>query len=180
MLSATDRPDVAIRSWSEGDLPLLERLLGDPIMMKLLGGPETPEAIRARHARYLGSDVSSGALYAIAVGPEWTPVGWLGYWQTSWRGRDVWECGWHVLLEYQARGLASSAARLMIERARARRTLRFMHAFPAVENAASHALCRRLGFRSLGEVDVEYPIGHTMRSIDWCLDLFDEDAALVR
>ncbi len=44
---------VAIEPWGEGDLPLLERLLGDPAMMEHLGGPESREKIAARHARYL-------------------------------------------------------------------------------------------------------------------------------
>ena len=46
-----------------------------------------------------------------------------------------------------------------------------MHAYPSVDNAPSNAICRRLGFRLAGAVDVEYPPGTTMRCNDWRLDL---------
>ena len=47
------KADLDLRPWLEGDLPLLERLMGDPAMTEHLGGPETPEKIRERHERYL-------------------------------------------------------------------------------------------------------------------------------
>jgi len=40
-----------------------------------------------------------------------------------------------------------------------------------VDNAQSNALCRALGFELLGEVEVDYPKGHLMRSNDWRLDV---------
>ena len=165
------RPDVALRPYGEGDLPLLQRLLGDAAMTVYLGGPESTESLEARHERYLASDPSEGGLFTIVVGPERTPAGWVGYWEASWQGAEVWECGWHVLPEFQGAGVASAATALMIARARARGRHRFMHAFPAVDNAASNALCLRLGFELLGEVEVEYPKGSMMRSNDWRLDL---------
>jgi hypothetical protein len=45
--------DVLIQPWSESDLELLQKLLGDPAMMAHLGGPESPEQILRRHQRYL-------------------------------------------------------------------------------------------------------------------------------
>ncbi len=38
--------------WGSGDLPLLERLMGDPRMTEHLGGPESPDQLRERQARY--------------------------------------------------------------------------------------------------------------------------------
>ena len=165
------RSDIVIRPYEDGDLPLLLRLLGDPSMMVHLGGPESPEALARRHARYLHGDTSAQGLFTIVVGPEGTSAGWAGYWESAWRGERVWECGWHVLREQQGRGVASAGAGLMLDDARRRHAHRFIHAFPSVENAASNGLCRRLGFELLGEVDVEYPKGHMMRSCDWRLDL---------
>lgn len=165
------RPDVGIRQWSEGDFHLLERLLGDPAMTVHLGGPETPDKLRARHQRYLSLDDSADGVFAIVLGPEKTAVGWVGYWETTWQDQHVWETGWHVLSEVQGQGVATAATALAIERARAEGTYRFMHAFPSVANAASNAICRRLGFALRGEVDIEYPPGNPMRSNDWQLDL---------
>jgi RimJ/RimL family protein N-acetyltransferase len=170
-LSPRLRDDVMIRPWAAGDLPLLERLLGDPVMMSHLGGPDSPEAIRARHERYLATPVSAGGVFAIVVGRQRTAVGWVGFWESSWHGEEIWECGWSVLPEFQRTGLAAAATAFMLEHARMRVRHRFVHAFPSVANAASDALCRRLGFESLGEVEVEYPKGVMMRSNDWRMDL---------
>ena len=48
--------EVDIRPWSESDLGLLERLLGDPSMMAHLVGRESLEKIRERHARQFRSN----------------------------------------------------------------------------------------------------------------------------
>jgi RimJ/RimL family protein N-acetyltransferase len=83
----------------------------------------------------------------------------------------VWECGWHVLAEYQGRGVATTATALLLDRARRHAVHRHMHAFPSVDNAVSNALCRTLGFALLGVEDVEYPVGTMVRSSNWRLDL---------
>ena len=67
--------------------------------------------------------------------------------------------------------IASRATALAMDLARAQGGHRWVHAFPHVANAASNAVCRRLGFERLGTHDVEYPKGHRMRCNDWRLDL---------
>ena len=52
-----------------------------------------------------------------------------------------------------------------------------MHAFPAVDNLASNAMCRKLGFTLLEEYEVEFPPGNLLRCNDWQLDLFAAPAA---
>jgi len=47
-----DHTSARIEPWGDGDLPLLERLLGEPAMMAHLGGPESPERIAERQAEY--------------------------------------------------------------------------------------------------------------------------------
>lgn len=172
------RVDVALRPWATGDLRLLQRLLGAPEMTRYLGGPESPEAIRARHERFLVADPESHGLFAVTAGPAAEAVGWVGYWESEWHGELVWECGWNVLPEAQGRGVATTAAALMIDDARRRGRHRHLHAIQAVDNAASNALCRRLGFALLGEAEVDYPSGVVMRSNDWLLDLARAEAPL--
>jgi RimJ/RimL family protein N-acetyltransferase len=174
-VSAQQQPEVELRPWSEGDLALLERLMGDPAMTEFLGGPETPDKIRERHARYCQSaEDGIGPMFVIAAGPGRVAAGSIGYWETEWRGKRIWETGWSVLPEFQGQGLATRATAAVVERARARGTHRFMHAFPSVDNAASNAICRKAGFTLLGEVEFEYPPGQWMRCNDWRLDLFPD------
>jgi RimJ/RimL family protein N-acetyltransferase len=154
--------------WGKGDLPLLERLVGDPAMMEHLGGPERPEQIRQRQARYEAPGSGCFKVLDRATGVE---AGWVGYWEHAWRGQDVYEIGWSVLPECQGRGLASSATALALDAARARSGCRFVHAFPAVENGASNAICRKLEFVLIEACDFEFPPGNTMRCNDWRLDL---------
>ncbi len=161
---------VDIRSWSDGDLPLLERLLGDPAMMTYLGGPESPAKIRERHARYCRPS-DTARVFAVVVGPERQAVGWVGFWEKEVRGQRVWETGWSVLPESQGQGIGARATAIVLERARAEGRYQFIHAFPSVENGPSNAICRKLGFTLHEEGDFEYPPGHMMRCNDWRLDL---------
>lgn len=163
--------DVELRAYEVGDQWLLERLLCDPEMMSHLGGAQSTEAVHDRHKRYLTYDGSAEGIFTVVVGPERTPAGWIGFWETQWDEGFIWECGWHVLPEHQRRGVATAAVKLMLSAVRKREKHRYVHAFPAVGNVASNALCRRAGFALLGEREVEFPPGAMMRANDWCLDL---------
>jgi RimJ/RimL family protein N-acetyltransferase len=162
---------LALRPWSEEDLPLLEKLLGDPEMMEHLGGPESPSQIRQRHGRYLHLP-ETDHMFVITLEDE--PVGSIGYWEKSWHEHLVYETGWQILPAYQGRGIATSAGELAIGQARWEGRYQFMHAFPSVDNAASNAICRKLGFSLIGACEVEYPLGHFMTVNDWRFDLFEE------
>jgi RimJ/RimL family protein N-acetyltransferase len=159
---------VTIEPWSEGDLPLLERLLGDPAMMVHLGGPETREKIAERHARYLAGADREPQFKVVDDGQA---VGWVGYWERDWRDREAYETGWSVLPSHQGRGIAGRATGQALEHARAAGRRRFVHAFPSVENPASNAICAKLGFTLLEVCEFEFPPGSTMRCNDWQLDL---------
>jgi RimJ/RimL family protein N-acetyltransferase len=165
--------DIDIRLWSDKDLPLLEKLLGDPVMTEHIGGPESPEKIRERHARYCAStQAGDEPQFVIVIEPEKVAAGWIGYWEKEWNGQLVLETGWSVLPEFQGQGVASRAANLLVERARKAGRHRFLHAYPAVDNGPSNAICHKVGFTLQGAVDFEYPKGHFMRCNDWCLTLF--------
>ena len=166
---------VDIQPWSERDLALLERLMGDPAMTDHLGGPETPQKIRERHERYCRGDQSGPAsMFVIVVGAERAAAGSIGYWQKEWQGEHIWETGWSVLPEFQRQGVATRAIAKIVERAGGERKHRSLHAFPSVDNAPSNAMCRKAGFVLQGQFDFEYPPGHPVRCNDWCLDLFDQ------
>jgi RimJ/RimL family protein N-acetyltransferase len=165
--------DVLILPWSESDLELLQKLLGDPEMMTHLGGPESPEQILRRHERYLHlPEDGTDHMFRIVWSPDGAGVGNVGYWKKTWRDQPVYEIGWLVLQKYQGHGIATKAAAAAIEHARQAPRYQFIHAFPSVENPASNAICRKLGFTLVEECQVEYPPGRSMMVNDWSLELF--------
>ncbi len=159
-------PEIRLAPWTEGDLELLRRL-NTPEMTEHLGGPESDEKIVERLARY----VATATMFRVLADGE--PVGGIGFWEKQWQGETVWETGWGVTREHWGRGIAPAAGALVIERARAARQWRYLHAFPSIDHAASNAICGKLGFTLVGEADFEYPPGRPMRCNDWQLDLFE-------
>jgi RimJ/RimL family protein N-acetyltransferase len=165
----SDAAAVHLEPWGPDDLGLVERLMGDPVMAEHVGGPETPEKLAERQARY--AEPGSG-MYKIIEESSGQAVGSVGFWERDWRGRTVWETGWSVIPAFQRRGIAARATAQVIELARAAGTHHLMHAYPSIENGPSNAICRKLGFTLLGEVEFEFPPGELMRCNDWQLELF--------
>ncbi|MFL5852940.1 MAG: GNAT family N-acetyltransferase, partial [Solirubrobacteraceae bacterium] len=109
-------------------------------------------------------------MFKIVHAASGAAAGSVGYWDKDWRGETVYEVGWMVLPEFQGRGIALAATAEAIERAAADGTHKWIHAFPNVENAASNAICRKLGFTLLGSQEFEYPKGSFMVCNDWRRD----------
>lgn len=158
---------VCLRPWLDQDLLLLQRL-NTVEMWAHLGGPETARAVLARHLRYL-DPASGNRMFVIMIGAE--AVGSIGYWPRRWQDQDVLEIGWMVLPEFQGQGLATRAGMLCIWRLHSQIPRTTVHAFPAKDNPASNAICRKLGFTLIGETDVEFPPGQWMTCNDWGLSL---------
>jgi RimJ/RimL family protein N-acetyltransferase len=154
--------EVFLQPWAENDLPLLEKLLGDPLMMDHLGGPESLEHIRERHQNYL-SLTDSDHMFKIVIEQDSEGVGSIGYWERHWRGSQVYEAGWLILPEYHGRGIGTMAARLLVSLARMDKRFRYLHAFPSVDNPPSNAICRKLGFQFIDTCEFEYPAGNLCR-----------------
>ena len=146
--------DLILQPWSEGDLPLLEKLLGDPEMMVHLGGPESEEQIRKRHQRYLQLS-ETDHMFRIVLGSTSEAVGSIGHWEKNWRDQLVSETGWHILPAYQDRGLATKAGEAVIAQARLEKRHRFLHAFPSLDNGPSNAICRKLRFTLIETCEFE-------------------------
>lgn len=167
-----------LEPWGEGDEPLLQRLLGDPVMTEHLFGPESPEKIAERHQKYLElPGTGTGEMFTIVEASTAARVGSIGYWDRESHEGEVYETGWAVLPEFQGRGIASTATAHLVELLRAARKRQYLYAYPSVDNAPSNAICRKLGFELTGATEYEYPkdSGNIMRCNDWRLDLFAED-----
>lgn len=155
-----------LEAWSEAGLTILHRQ-NTPGMTEHVGGPETEQAVIARHQRYLG--LEGGEMLIVRLGD--VAIGSVGYWEREWGGADVYETGYGILPEFGGHGYAAESLRLAADRAAARGTRRHLHAFPHVDHAASNAVCRKAGFELIGEVSFEYPKGTWLQSNDWRLDL---------
>ena len=167
--------DVSIRPYAEGDLWLLERTLGNPGQMVHLNGPESIEHIRKRHNKFLAmsADPHAGRQFTILTGSLNVAAGNVGYWESEWKGKTGWEMGWFVLPEFQGRGIATAATRLVIDLITKLESHKFVFAFPSVENHQSNAICRKLGFILTEQVSSEYPPGskRLLRCNIWMLTL---------
>ncbi len=170
--------DVDLVPWSAAALGLL-RQINTPEMRRWVGGPESEPALLARHRRYLAMpEEGVGCMFAVLLDQE--TVGSIHYHRRDWQGEQVYETGWNVLPPHQGRGIALAAGTALIavvrEAAQRPGAPGALHAFPSVGNAASNALCDRLGFTLRGACDFEYPrgSGRLMRSNDWRLGLADQ------
>jgi RimJ/RimL family protein N-acetyltransferase len=161
---------VILVPWGSGDLPLLERLMGNPRVTEHLGGPENPDKLRERQSSYERLE-GGDRMFKIVDVPSGAGVGSVGFWTKEWRGEQVYEVGWMVVPEFQGRGIAMAATEQAIETARRDDKHRFMHGFPSVDNAPSNAICRKLGFDLLDACEFEFPKGHPMTCNDWRLDI---------
>ena len=154
-----------LQDYVDSDLALTEALETDPEVMRHLGGPVTPEALREPHRRR----VADPWYFKIVLEPGGPGVGSVGVWETTHDGESVWETGWMILPQHQGRGIAGAALALLIERVRAEPRFDSIHAFPAVDNPPSNALCRKFGFELLEQRSFEFR-GRTLHCNHWRLD----------
>jgi RimJ/RimL family protein N-acetyltransferase len=142
-------------------------------MMVHLGGPRTKEQIAEVHQRRLEL-MARGEAHMFKILPDDSdePMGSIGFWETEHHGANVYEMGWFVRREFQGQGVATAAGKLALDKARSTHKPGVMHAFPAVSNEASNAICRKLGFELMGSMDFEFA-GRPLRCNDWRLDLND-------
>jgi hypothetical protein len=106
-----DRAVIRLEPWAEDDLPLLERLTGDPAMTENLGGPESREKIVERQKLYERlPSTGKGQMFKIVETDTGERVGWVGYWEReSSEATYTRPAGWCCL---HSRGAASRRARL--------------------------------------------------------------------
>jgi RimJ/RimL family protein N-acetyltransferase len=143
---------VELQPYGDADLTLTEALEGDPEVMRHLGGPSTSAEIENAHRRRLADPW----WFKIVPDPGGPAAGTIGIWETRHGDETIHETGWMILPAFQGRGLASEALALLLDRAAAEPRFTSVHAFPGVDNAPSNALCRRFGFRLLGEESFEF------------------------
>lgn len=153
------------------DEALTVRLECDPELMRHIGGPRPEADARAAHKHRLDlMEKGAAHMFKVAAANSDELLGTIGIWKIDWKGRRAYEMGWFVLPEHQGKGIATEAARLIISQARSDPEIGCVYAFPAVANAASNAIARKIGMRNQGEFDNEGFAG-VLRCNEWCIDL---------
>ena len=152
-MSPSEKVRVWIEPWSADDQPVLERS-NTPEMTRYLGGPESPEKIVERQARFLRLWESGEArMFTIHVDGIAEAVGSVGYWTSSWPGADVYESGWSVATAYQGNGFASQGLSACLHYAADRGGRDIVVAFPVSTTrhptlsagpSASHSLGKKI------------------------------------
>jgi RimJ/RimL family protein N-acetyltransferase len=146
-----------LRDYSSDDKWLSEALECDPEVMKDLGGITPPEKIDAVHERRLRLLANPDVwCLVVLLEPKLNPIGTIGVWPSECEGEKIFEMGWMILPKFQKRGYASEAGRLILARAAETGKFSEIVAFPASSNGASNAICRKLGFTLIKEVDIAY------------------------
>ncbi|MDR2293580.1 MAG: GNAT family N-acetyltransferase, partial [Microbacterium sp.] len=165
---------ITLRQWRDDDHPVAVRN-NSPELMTYLGGPETPEKVESRAARYAdGWCTGANSMFVIVsddpavdggVDGDPSAVGVIGYWPVEHHHERVLETGWTVFVS--GRGFATAGLRLLLIHAAAHSDRASIHAYPRTDHEASNALCRRAGFSLIGQMDMEYPPGNPIHSNDW-------------
>lgn len=164
-----------LRDIQAGDVEAYVRMRCDPAMMAELGGPLPRDGIEDKVRRDV-EDAASGRAWVCMILPDdadqTTVAGSVVLWSHADRCAPMSEMGWMVLPEFQGRGLAKAAVRLLLERARDEDRWGIVHAFPGITNDASNGICRSLGFVLVGEDEVEFA-GRRLRANHWSIDPAD-------
>jgi RimJ/RimL family protein N-acetyltransferase len=165
---------VRLRDVEPGDIDAYVRMRCDPVMMAELGGPLPREGIEAKVEHDVKEAASGAAWIKMIVMDEPEPdavAGSLALWSHEEEGLGqegpITEIGWMVLPEFQGRGIAKAAVRMLLELARDQGRLGPVHAFPGVTNGPSNGICRSLGFTLLGELDIIYAGARIIKTNHW-------------
>ncbi|MFJ6382855.1 GNAT family N-acetyltransferase [Kitasatospora sp. NPDC092039] len=150
------------------DVEAYVRMRCDPVMMAELGGPLPREAVEERLRKDLALTAADGPWVRMIVpdgAEDDEAAGTVTLWSDEEDGVTVSEIGWMVLPEHQGRGLAKAAVRQVLDAA-ANGHWGEIHANPGVTNGPSNGICRALGFRLLGERDIDFA-GRVLRANHW-------------
>ncbi len=168
-----------LRNVEPGDVDAYVRMRCDPVMMAELGGPLPRDSIQARVDKDIAAATSDASWVKMIV-PDPARSDIVAGSVLLWRHEEndlpdlpadepISEIGWMVLPEYQGRGFAKRAVRTVLDHARDDGRWGTVHAFPGTSNGPSNGICRSVGFRLVGQLDVKFA-GRTLHTNHWVID----------
>lgn len=160
-----------LRDVELADLDAYVRMRCDPVMMAELGGPLPRDGIAAKVRRDVEQAAAGTQWIKMIIPDEAAPdvaAGSVVLWSHDEDGTTLSEMGWLVLPEFQGRGIAKRAVRMLLELARDDGRWGLVHAFPGVSNGPSNGICRSLGFTLTGEQDITFT-DRVLRANHWVI-----------
>jgi [ribosomal protein S5]-alanine N-acetyltransferase len=141
---------LGFRCWTEDDLPLAQQLWGDPAVTRLIGGPMSPEAVRARLRDEIEQMNRAGIqFWPIFLLEEEQFVGCAGL-RPRRHDDVVFELGFHLCHEHWGKGLAYEASRAVVKYAFETLEADTLFAGHHPLNDRSRRLLLQLRFKSTG------------------------------
>lgn len=142
---------VALRAWSMDDLAAFARMHDDPDVARFtpLASPYTAAHARAWLEAEPGRRSEGAELGLAVVAGAGAPVGSVGL-RPDPEDREIVEVGYVVAAPARGRGLATRAVRLAVAWAIERWQPARMQLTTTIDNAASHRVAERAGFRREG------------------------------
>jgi RimJ/RimL family protein N-acetyltransferase len=173
---------LSFRRWHESDAPVILDMYSRREVYRFLGSAPRPvhdldealSRVEMRNERTHGLD----GIWAIVRSADDAVIGTVllvPLTRTDGAPTDVYEIGWHLHPDAWGSGFATEAAGAVIARARDG-ALTQVRAVVFAENAASHAVCRRLGMTQLGLTDEWYDA----ELVEYRLDLARDDTTVTR
>ena len=141
---------LGFRCWQSEDLPVAMKLWGDPKVSALIGGPFTPELVRARLEREIERMHNLGFQYwpvFLLDGDLHAGCAGLQPWGNE---PGVYELGFHLRRDFWGLGLATEAARAVIDYAFGTLGADALIAGHHPRNRASRKVLLKLGFVYVG------------------------------
>jgi RimJ/RimL family protein N-acetyltransferase len=161
---------VRLVPYTDADLALTVALEADPTVKADLGGPIPAEEAERIHRHRLERTGHGDVYFTIVPAGARRPVGVAAVFETAWGDGVIHEAGVMLLPQAQRGGLGLTVLRMLTEHARSDGAIAQLHGFTAVTNRGGNELCRRLGWRTVGECDLDYE-GRPVRCNHWVLDL---------
>ena len=159
-----------LRPYTDGDLALTRSMEFDPVVMRHLGGAADEDRALSVHRKRLAGIAAGDWYYTVTPEGADEPAGLIAVWRSDFEGEAIYELGLMFGAAHHRQGLGLAASKKVIAEFTAAGLAPQLHGFTAVDNVASEQGAYALGFRLIGETDLDYE-GRPLRCYHWVLDV---------
>ncbi len=138
-----------LRPWRRGDEKVLIKEISNPNVSKFLS--EVPYPYKMKDAKEWLKISKGKEVYAFAItlGPKKEIIGGIGLHDTN-KYKGISELGYWLAEKHHRQGIMFEASKAVLDFAFKKLKLRRVYAYAYVENEASNALIKKLGFKHEG------------------------------